>query len=532
MDSQRRKEWSKAHGRDTYGCDDEVDPVQKVGAKRKCKCGSTTHSLPTHRDCPMNKKRKVDAPDSPHNNVAPCESSDSDRDIYPVVYLSSDSNVDSGDEWLHDEDLMNGSLCVCGALNRAHKACCPMNSRNRSSRVLFDADKNVAPVPSNKPGLGKSEKSHVSEKDNNSVGLKPGDCVFVHSRKAVDKHIYCRIVEVVGKFYRVCSMRGALSGRYSSADLTVSSKDFSIPLCRWRQGPTVSLFDVISDPACSEGCNCTQSKSPLAVVDLTGDYEEPDDGRVSASDHTWLKNELYTLNDEERETIQSPSGWLNDNIISAAQMILLQQFPHMSGLQPPTLAQAMAFQVHRGEFVQILCVGDSHWCTVSNVGCDDGVVNVYDSMYPSVSFNTMYVIASLLFTSAPKLKIRMMDVGGQTNGSDCGVLSIAFAYDICSGNNPCKAKYNHKSIRPHLLKCLEECHLSRFPLVGERRHSRVKHSQEIEIHCSCRMPEVVGRDVMAQCDSCYVWYYRHCMDIPSEVFGDSDIHWVCQKCMC
>ena len=136
---------------------------------------------------------------------------------------------------------------------------------------------------------------------------------------------------------------------------------------------------------------------------------------------------LYTLSDGERETIESPSGWLNDNVISAAQLLILQQFPHMSGLQPPTLAQTKAFQVHRGEFVQILCVGGNHWCTVSNVGCSEGVVNVYDSMYYSVSSTTINVIASLLFTSATKLVIRVMDVGKQSNGSDCGVLSIAWA---------------------------------------------------------------------------------------------------------
>ena len=201
----------------------------------------------------------------------------------------------------------------------------------------------------------------------------------------------------------------------------------------------------------------------------------------------------------------------------------------MSGLQPPTLVQTKAFQVHRGEFVQILCVGANHWCTVSNVGCSEGVVNVYNSMYYSVSSTTVNVIASLLFTSATKFVIRVMDVGKQSNGSDCGVLSIAFAYDICSGNDPCKAKYNHKSIRQHLLKCLEECSLSWFPLVGERRHSNVKHSQEVELHCSCYMPEVEG-DVMAQCGD--VWYHQHCMDIPREVFGDSDVPWVCKNCMC
>ena len=31
----------------------------------------------------------------------------------------------------------------------------------------------------------------------------------------------------------------------------------------------------------------------------------------------------------------------------------------------------------------------------------------------------------------------MMDVEKQSNGSDCGVLAIAYAFDLCSGLNPC-----------------------------------------------------------------------------------------------
>ena len=133
----------------------------------------------------MNKK-KVDVSDSLHDNVAPCESSDSDSGVNPVIHLSSGSSVDDSDgEWLHDEELMCGGLCMCGALSRGHKAYCPMSSRNRSSRVLFGADY-VAPAPSNKVDLSKcekmkntvkSDKSRVSEKDDNSVGFKPGDCV-------------------------------------------------------------------------------------------------------------------------------------------------------------------------------------------------------------------------------------------------------------------------------------------------------------------------------------------------------------------
>ena len=117
--------------------------------------------------------------------------------------------------------------------------------------------------------------------------------------------------------------------------------------------------------------------------------------------------------------------------------------------------------------MQIIHVRGCHWCTISNVGCSDGVVNIYDSMYSSVSSSTLKLIASLILSCAEKLTVRIMDVGRQSNGSDCGVLAIAFTYDICSGNDPCKIKYDHRSIRQHLADCLEKCSISRFPVVGE-----------------------------------------------------------------
>ena len=105
--------------------------------------------------------------------------------------------------------------------------------------------------------------------------------------------------------------------------------------------------------------------------------------------------------------------------------------------------------------MQITHVGGCHWCTISSIGCSDGVVNVYDSMYSSVSSSTLKLIASLMLSHAEKLTVRIMDVGRQSNGSDCGVLALAFAYDICS-NDPCKIKYNHRSTRQHLADCLEK----------------------------------------------------------------------------
>ena len=84
-----------------------------------------------------------------------------------------------------------------------------------------------------------------------------------------------------------------------------------------------------------------------------------------------------------------------------------------SGLQPPTLQQAWGSDVHRGEFVQIHHVHNSHWCVVSNE-CEDGTVDYYDSMYPSVPSQTMQLIATLMFNPASELKVRIMDVGQQS----------------------------------------------------------------------------------------------------------------------
>ena len=125
----------------------------------------------------------------------------------------------------------------------------------------------------------------------------------------------------------------------------------------------------------------------------------------------------------------------------------------------------------------------------------------------------------------------MMDVGRQSNGPNCGVLAIVFAYDICSGNDdPCKIKYDHTSISQHLADCLEKCCLSRFPVVGERRTVGIRHTQSVYPHCTCRLPEEIV-DKMAKCDVCKTWYHQHCIGIPNNVFEDKkEVPWKCKSC--
>ena len=108
-----------------------------------------------------------------------------------------------------------------------------------------------------------------------------------------------------------------------------------------------------------------------------------------------------------------------DSIICAAQMLLLQFFPNIAGLQPPVLQKVCAFQVHSGEFVQIVHVGNNHWCVVSTVGCESGAVYVYDSLYKSPTKELIHLIASMMHSQSNELKTTMMDVEKQSNGSDC-----------------------------------------------------------------------------------------------------------------
>ena len=119
------------------------------------------------------------------------------------------------------------------------------------------------------------------------------------------------------------------------------------------------------------------------------------------------------------------------------------------------------------------------------------MVNIYDSLYPSVSKSTHKLIASLVFSPASKLVLRMMDVGKQCNGSDCSVLAIVFAYDICSGNDLCRTKFDNRLIKQHLASCLENCHFSCFLVTGKRRSVGVRNTQVEDLHCSmCVRPGI------------------------------------------
>ena len=193
------------------------------------------------------------------------------------------------------------------------------------------------------------------------------------------------------------------------------------------------------------------------------------------------------------------NGWLTDKIINEAQSLLKKKYPYVNGLQDVTLGLTLSFAIQTEEFVQILHTGHAHWVTVSNIGCKDGEINIFDSYPPVTTTHLLDQIAALLATPRSIINIRYMDTQLQYGSTDCGIFAIAFAATLASGDQPGAFHFDQPQIRKHLIHCLETQCLSDFPVQRRRRRGNVvKHSYALYIYCSCRMPERPGC-TMVQC---------------------------------
>ena len=189
----------------------------------------------------------------------------------------------------------------------------------------------------------------------------------------------------------------------------------------------------------------------------------------------------------------------NDNIVDAAQILLKKVCP-IQGLQKVSLGLTLIFEVQRGEFIQILNTGAGHWVTISTIGTNHPVVNIYDSVYSTTCDELQRQIASILITPHSSIILHFMDVQFQSGSSDCGLFAIAYATALVFGEMPQKFCFDQKKLRSHLFKCLENKNVTLFPTLRKRRirQSMIKAIQEVAIHC--RMPEM-GK-FMIECTNC------------------------------
>ena len=281
------------------------------------------------------------------------------------------------------------------------------------------------------------------------------------------------------------------------------------------------------------------NNEPLAMDEFSSPITFDDDTEyvlLSDPETIWIKKPFLTKSD--KSCIENPHGWLNDAIIHAAQLLLKCQTQRersgLGGFQNPLYAQGYRFQKEDGEFVQVLHVSDSHWITVSNIGCRSDSVYVFDSAYAFIDMDGKKQVCSLMKPTGDVLFMDFVNIQHQGNGSDCGLFALACATDLVYGRDPFLSYWNTKVMRPHLIKCLETKKMTCFPLDKTRRipvRNKLKKSIKVNIHCICRMPYGRADQGMVCCDVCRKWFHCTCMKIEESV-SLSDIHWECNQSMC
>lgn len=242
---------------------------------------------------------------------------------------------------------------------------------------------------------------------------------------------------------------------------------------------------------------------------------------------TWISCLGLSVADKQ---ILLDGGWLNANLIAAGAKLLKERFPNQNGLEDTcSLCYKNQWNSVPESFVQILFVNGNHWLCVSNKLSKDSV-EVFDSLHTLNKEDDQIAcqVSCILATTNPSFDIDVVNVHQQEEYDDCGLFALAYAFDLCAGNDPFEAMYNQNLMRSHLLSCFENGKMKPFPTVPEKSllPRRVLSTTTIEVYCHCRQVEKLP---MASCDECDEWFHHTCEQIPQEVFN-SDIPWSCSLC--
>ena len=225
--------------------------------------------------------------------------------------------------------------------------------------------------------------------------------------------------------------------------------------------------------------------------------------------------------------------WIGDDHIDHCQGLLLKQFPATKGLQ-----NRMLFGTHDacnvgapdGEFLQILNMSGTHWLCASTVGCDPGIINLFDSLYTgSTTPQLLNELARMIHTDSPEMIINWQQCSKQVGGNDCGLFALAFATALCHGLNPSSFFFSQGFMHAHLQKCMTEGKMTMFPGRSTSR-PRCKKSIRVPLFCHCRMPNDTRLKMIA-CAICSEWFHDACEKVPESAWSDRKASFTCKNCL-
>ena len=188
-------------------------------------------------------------------------------------------------------------------------------------------------------------------------------------------------------------------------------------------------------------------------------------------------------------------------------------------------------------FVQIICVARQHFVCTLNINCPPGVVDVYDSL-PSYSVKSTTLrkqLAAIVRIDKSGFQVRQIAVQRQSDTTDCGLFSIAFAQALCAEVDPHLQAFDQHKMHEHLHLCFKEGEILPFPLAQRSRHlmrKRIIHSSSIQVYCKCRLPWNKQDDqvTLIQCNRCKEWFHKQCENIGQDILDIRQYVWLCSTC--
>ena len=212
-----------------------------------------------------------------------------------------------------------------------------------------------------------------------------------------------------------------------------------------------------------EACTSTvtsKSSSPIKACHLSAD----DVVELLTSDEDEVEPPVKKLRctiDMERLIMGQK---LSDIEINFSQRFLKFQFPKINGLES-TLLQGKNYvskQPNDNKLQIIHCKERDHWIAATTIGCEVGVIKVYDSLFTTLDKPSCIVLANFFNSKDQLFKNRVVRPQKLNGGSDCGVFAIAFATSIAI-NQKVDVKFDQARMRAHLASCIEKRELSLFP---------------------------------------------------------------------
>ena len=247
----------------------------------------------------------------------------------------------------------------------------------------------------------------------------------------------------------------------------------------------------------------------------------------------WIPN--LHLGSEQKVILQRRL-WLDDVIINAAQNLLHQQFPNISGLQSTILASAHKGKTLDGGAVQILHIRSNHWVCFA-VNEDKSIVQLYDSKYSTIPLSVCDAIIELIHTENETVTIKSMQMQEQDGDDACGVFAIAVATTLCHQEDPTIIIWKQSRMWQHLMDCFSAGRITSFPLnsAAKRKEktstAKTKEKKIViqDIYCICRQ-RYKQNDKMKLCSKCQKWFHAECLNIPSSLLVKS-ASWYCTTCL-